>query len=247
MTATTHRNVRRRLALALAVLATVLTAPALASPAAARTGDGRPGTGEAYSRPAPPRQVGAPLPVSYTGSAGQLVVVRADCRTCTSATLQAWTVTGAGWGIPITGPIRAKVGERGVGAAYEDSRLTPLGVWDLTQAFGIKSNPGTSMPYFVAGMHDYWDDRSGSPTYNMHVRDPYRPAGESLGGAGAVYDYAVVMGVNPGRVPGGGSGFFLHVTDGRPTLGCVAIPAEPLVRILRWLHPAQHPQMVVTL
>lgn len=62
-----------------------------------------------------------------------------------------------------------------------------------------------------------------------------------------MYTYAVVMGVNPNRVPYGGSAFFLHVTDGRPTAGCVAIDQASLVTIMRWLNPAAHPQMVVAL
>ncbi|GAB78934.1 L,D-transpeptidase catalytic domain [Austwickia chelonae] len=219
-------------------------------PVQARVGGGdRPDPSTAYSSEQPRTLdgLGSPLPVRDTGRARQLVVVRADCRTCTSATLQAWEVIAPGRGMPVTPPVRAKVGERGVGAAYENSRTTPLGTYALTEAFGRQPDPGTRMPYFVAGPYDYWDDDSGSPTYNLHVRSPWRPAGESLGGAGAVYDYAVVMGVNPDRRPYGGSGFFLHVTDGRPTLGCVAIDAPALVQILRWLSPSAHPQIVVTL
>ncbi len=51
------------------------------------------------------------------------------------------------------------------------------------------------------------------------------------------YDYAAVMGVNLARVPGAGSAFFLHVSTGRATAGCVAIPSVNVVGILRWLKP----------
>ncbi|WP_162872936.1 L,D-transpeptidase family protein [Austwickia chelonae] len=244
-----HRRVRRSRGV-LPFLSALLALFAVGLPAQARVGgDERPDPATAYSSEHKRTLdgLGSSLPVPYSGAARQLVVVRADCRACTSATLQAWEVIGPGRGVPVTPPVRAKIGERGVGAAYENSRLTPLGTYDLTGAFGRQSDPGTRMPYFVAGLHDYWDDDSGSPTYNQHVYSPQRPAGESLGGAGAVYDYAVVMGVNPARRPYGGSGFFLHVTDGRPTLGCVAIDAPTLVRILRWLAPASRPQIVVTL
>ena len=197
-------------------------------------------------RPAP-LPVGSALPVSYAGSARQVITVKADCAACTSATLQAWDNLGTGRFMAVTGPVRAKIGARGVGAAYEGSDLTPLGTWNLPEAFGIQPNPGTRMPYFVAGPTDYWDGRSGLPTYNTHVRSSVPIEGENLLAAGWVYNYAVVMGVNPGRVPNGGSAFFLHVTDGRPTAGCVAIDQGSLVAILRWLDPAAHPQMVVAL
>lgn len=192
-------------------------------------------------------RVGVPLPVRYDGAGRQVIAVQADCGSCTSATLQAWDNLGGGRFMAVTGPLRAKIGARGVGPAYEGSNLTPLGTWDLTEAFGRVPNPGTAMPYFVAGPSDYWDGRPGSPTYNTHVRSAWPIVGENLRDAGWVYDYAVVMGVNQARVPYGGSGFFLHVTDGRPTAGCVAIEREALAAILRWLDPTARPQMVVTL
>jgi hypothetical protein len=37
--------------------------------------------------------------------------------------------------------------------------------------------------------------------------------------------------------PGGGSVFFLHVTENKPTQGCVSIPAGTLVSIMRWGRP----------
>jgi L,D-peptidoglycan transpeptidase YkuD (ErfK/YbiS/YcfS/YnhG family) len=44
-------------------------------------------------------------------------------------------------------------------------------------------------------------------------------------------------------VPGAGSAFFLHVSVGQPTAGCVAIDSSTLVSIMRWLNPAQHPRI----
>jgi L,D-peptidoglycan transpeptidase YkuD (ErfK/YbiS/YcfS/YnhG family) len=82
-----------------------------------------------------------------------------------------------------------------------------------------------------------------SPDYNTHQRCargtcPFNESrSENLYEQGAVYDHALVMGVNSQRVPGGGSAFFLHVTNGAPTAGCVAIPASTLVSIMRWVRP----------
>jgi len=42
-------------------------------------------------------------------------------------------------------------------------------------------------------------------------------------------------------VPGAGSAFFMHVSAGKPTAGCVSIPADDLKAVMAWLDPAQHP------
>jgi hypothetical protein len=63
--------------------------------------------------------------------------------------------------------------------------------------------------------------------------------------SGPVYDYAVNMAVNPQRIPGKVSGIFLHVTDGNPTWGCVAIGREEMKSILTWLDPAADPRITV--
>ena len=48
-------------------------------------------------------------------------------------------------------------------------------------------------------------------------------AGENLSAAGAVYDHAVVIDYNAGGSPRAGSAYFLHLTNGAATAGCVAI------------------------
>jgi L,D-peptidoglycan transpeptidase YkuD (ErfK/YbiS/YcfS/YnhG family) len=46
---------------------------------------------------------------------------------------------------------------------------------------------------------------------------------------------------------GAGSAFFLHVTDGSATAGCVAVPQDTLVTLMRWLTPAAHPRILIGL
>jgi L,D-peptidoglycan transpeptidase YkuD (ErfK/YbiS/YcfS/YnhG family) len=46
-------------------------------------------------------------------------------------------------------------------------------------------------------------------------------------------------------VPGAGSAFFLHVTVGAPTQGCISIAQPQLVRLLRWLSPQRHPRILI--
>lgn len=181
-------------------------------------------------------------PLAYWGSARQLITVVADSASATTATLTAWERTDAGWR-SVVGPITAFVGAAGIGQASEGSTRTPAGVWNLGQAFGRQPNPGTAMPYFQTDSNDWWNGNVNSPAYNTHVRQAANPGGasENLYGAGAVYDYAIDMGYNTARVPGAGSAMFLHVTDGTPSAGCVAIDRASLIRILQWLDPGKAP------
>jgi hypothetical protein len=48
----------------------------------------------------------------------------------------------------------------------------------------------------------------------------------------------------PARTDKGG-GIFLHVTNGRPTAGCVAIGGRGMRRTLRWLDPGAQPRIVI--
>jgi len=183
------------------------------------------------------------LPIAYSGSANQVLTVVAAPGS-SDATLQAWRRVSGGWA-SVLGPVPAKVGPTGIGQASEYSANTPAGTYSLTQAFGRQANPGTALPYFQTGGLDWWDENPSSPTYNLHVVQPQSPGGnsENLYGAGPVYDEAVVIDYNTARVPGAGSGFFLHVTNGSPTAGCVAIAQPDLVAIMQFLNPGQHPDI----
>jgi L,D-peptidoglycan transpeptidase YkuD (ErfK/YbiS/YcfS/YnhG family) len=68
---------------------------------------------------------------------------------------------------------------------------------------------------------------------------------ENLYDSGPVYDYAVNIAVNPQRIPGKVSGIFLHVTDGTPTWGCVAIGRSEMKSLLTWLDPAANPRITI--
>ena len=46
-------------------------------------------------------------------------------------------------------------------------------------------------------------------------------------------------------IAGRGSAIFLHDDTGRPTNGCVSLPPAELDLVLRWLDPAQGPQIVI--
>ncbi|MBV9820747.1 MAG: L,D-transpeptidase family protein [Actinobacteria bacterium] len=186
----------------------------------------------------------APQPAAAATQPNQVITVQAASSSSTTAKLDLWQRSSLGGFWHAAGPVTAYVGERGVGHTSEGKAITPAGVFGLTQAFGNKANNGTKLPYFQAGPRDWWNGESSSPAYNTHVVQANSPGpnSENLYYTGAVYAHAVVIDYN--RFPvvkGAGSAFFLHIANGQPTLGCVAVPSASLDSIMRWLNPAAHP------
>lgn len=199
----------------------------------------------ALSAVAAPASATGRLP--YNSLAQQMVSVVADSPAATTATLTTWQRSGPLWE-QVTAPVQAFVGKDGIGQASETTTHTPAGVWNLTEAFGIQPNNGTRLPYFQATTSDWWVSDVNSPYYNTHrVCAPgtcpfNEAAGEDLGTVGTAYNHAVVIDYNRSpAVPGKGSAFFLHVSTGKPTAGCISIPSADLDAVMRWLDPAKHP------
>ncbi len=150
----------------------------------------------------------------------------------------------------------AHVGADGLSTSPSEYRsATPIGSFTLTQAFGYYSDPGTALPYVHTTPSDWWISQPGS-LYNTHQRCVSGCAftrgnpNEHLYYETPYYNYAVVIDYNTRNAPGGvrqgaGSAFFLHVTDGYATAGCVAIPQTKLVSLMRWLTPSAHPRILI--
>ncbi len=134
----------------------------------------------------------------------------------------------------------------GVPSGHTQYLYSPQGSYSVTESFGVY-NPGTALPYRVVDGDDWWVSDVNSPRYNQYVRCARgtcgfdESAGENLYDVGAAYDYAVVMDYNRGGTTGAGSAFFLHVSNGAPTAGCVAVDAGMMRRILGWLDPGSRP------
>lgn len=193
----------------------------------------------------------AALPVAYDGPAGQVVTVVVPTSSSTTAVLTAWDRAGSGW-VRALGPFHAYVGADGIGEAAEAVPRTPAGVWRLTQAFGIRPSNGTRLPYRQVTLWDWWVGDSRSPLYNMPFLCPPglcpfdERVSEQLGTVGYAYDHSVVIDYNRWpALPGRGSAFFLHVATGEPTAGCVAIAADHLGAVMRWLDPGRHPVIAI--
>lgn len=193
-----------------------------------------------FIQPGTPAVPGAP-------ETGQMIMVTAPVATSTTATLTAFEKDAEGKWKPVIGPTKAFLGEKGMGKAQDNVYRTPEGTFPLDQAFGRQENPGTKMKYFQTTPRDWWDSNEKSPTYNTHVVSDTSPGGDSenLYNTGPMYDYAVNINHNPSRTPGDASAIFLHVTDGNPTMGCVAIEREKMIEILKWLDPAKNPKITI--
>jgi L,D-peptidoglycan transpeptidase YkuD (ErfK/YbiS/YcfS/YnhG family) len=228
---------------------------ARAEPSPAAAGPSEPAA-TTTAAPAPPPQppaapAGGVLPLGLAPErSSQVVTVVAPSAGATRAQLTAWQRGPTGW-TAVLGPVTARVGSAGVGQASETSTRTPAGTFTLSEAFGRSGNPGTALPYRVIDTQDWWVSDVASPLYNQHTRCapgscPFdESAGENLWAEGSVYDLAVVIDYNRGGTPGAGSAFFLHVSNGAPTAGCVAIDRGSLAALMRWLTPGARPLIAI--
>lgn len=183
--------------------------------------------------------VGAPWFAPSVGNATQVISVVGVGGS--DAKLDVYQRGASGWQSVAAG-IPAHVGSAGLAPqAKSGYPATPMGVFALPFAFGTAPNPGGGLKYVQVGPDHWWSGDDRSPTFNtmqvcQKAQCPFdTSASENL--QIPEYKHAVVMGVNPGRVPGKGAAFFFHTTDGGPTAGCVAIDDGALVQIIRWLRP----------
>jgi L,D-peptidoglycan transpeptidase YkuD (ErfK/YbiS/YcfS/YnhG family) len=175
---------------------------------------------------------------------GEVITVEAATALSQTAVFRTWMLTSSGHYAQVFPPDVANVGVNGVRATREGLGRTPVGVFALTHAFGNQPNNGTRLPYTFVGPSDWWDENPASPHYNRLVVSTVSPGGnsENLYYSGEAYAHAVVINYNMNPVVrGAGSGFFLHVSMGVPTQGCVSIPLGDLDRVMRWLNPSMHP------
>lgn len=188
--------------------------------------------------------VAPPASRAATAPYRQVITVEASSPDAVTAVVRVWQRDAEGRFVQVMAPEIAWVGVHGVGPTREGAGRTPVGVFTLTRAFGNQPNNGTRLPYTYVGPNDWWDEDPASREYNQMVVSSVSPGGasENLYDAGRAYAHAVVINYNTGPVvPGAGSGFFLHVSFGAPTEGCVAVPEGYLNRVMRWLDPKEHP------
>lgn len=130
----------------------------------------------------------------------------------------------------------AFIGRNGTGKTVEGDMKTPLGVFGVRRAFGIRPNPGTSLPYLRITDSIYACDREGQ-WYNTIVDTAV--TGVPCGGEHMVemrpeYYYGLELDYNADNVYPAGSAIFVHCKGVKPyTAGCVALDAGMMKRILK--------------
>jgi L,D-peptidoglycan transpeptidase YkuD (ErfK/YbiS/YcfS/YnhG family) len=212
-----------------------------------------------------------PSRLAHVGTAGQVIVVTAPSWRSTHATLRAYERDGNGGWREVVAATPARLGWSGLYLAAQrrqGSGKTPAGTFAIPSAFGRLPDPGTDLPYTQFDRNDAWTYNPRNPyTYNVFQTADvswasYGSYVEELWGYGRQYRYVAVLDYNlpegPIRTDGegirrttvpantkAGGGIFLHVTDGRSTAGCIAIPQDVMRGVLDWLDPARKPVIVV--
>lgn len=141
---------------------------------------------------------------------------------------------------------------RGGACAAMDKRegdgCTPLGVWPIRGVLlrpGKMEAKGICLPWRWVREGDGWSDDPADHAYNRPVQLPRPFSAENLLRDDDAYDVIVVLGHNDAPpVPGKGSAIFFHLSEGRPTAGCVAVERVDMLKLLRLLMPGDVMEIV---
>lgn len=132
----------------------------------------------------------------------------------------------------------AYVGENGLNKKRQGDRKTPVGIYNITMAFGRKKSPGTSgISYKKLNKYHYWSAEKATYNRFIDVRKLGRRymQGEHLIDYNPWYNYALALDYNKKCVYLKGSGIFLHCTGkGRTyTMGCIAVSEKNMKKIVK--------------
>lgn len=215
-----------------------------------------------------------PTRLAHVGDARQLVVVTSRSNPSSYASLRTYQLGANGTWTERFAAMPARVGYAGwvpAASRVQDTGTTPQGTFRLTEAFGLRANPGTRLRYRPVDGNDYWvGDQRDARTYNMwqgsaSARRTWRTGeAERLAAYPTQYEYAAVIDFNrPATAtvkwdgtrgqwytttPAStrrGSAIFLHVNGAGSTAGCVSLRRADLLAVLTWLDPAQRPRIVM--
>lgn len=139
-------------------------------------------------------------------------------------------------------------GSCAAGDKREGDGCTPLGIWPIRGVLlrpGKVTASGITLPWRWVRAQDGWSDDPADPAYNRPVRLPRAFSAESLIRTDDAYDVIVVLGHNDAPpVPGQGSAIFFHLSEGRPTAGCVAVDRADMLRLIPRLTPGDAMEIV---
>jgi L,D-peptidoglycan transpeptidase YkuD (ErfK/YbiS/YcfS/YnhG family) len=140
----------------------------------------------------------------------------------------------SGWNLIVA--TDAYIGQRGLGKEKEGDLKTPIGEFNVTQAFGKQWNPGTTLKYIYIDNNTYACDED-CKYYNQIIdakKTKHKCKGEHLIDYIPQYNYALCINYNPYNVFPNGSNIFIHVKGERAyTAGCIAVDEQSMITILQ--------------
>lgn len=157
---------------------------------------------------------------------------------------------GLAWGRGVEG-----TDEPGIHKHEHDGRA-PAGVFDIGKIYTYDAAlpSGANYPFHQVTAADAWVDDTASPNYNRFVTipDPGHPPAwfdtMKMRHGDFAYHWLVEIRHNSDPpVSGEGSAIFFHIRRGetRPTSGCTTMAEPELVKLIRWLNAADHPEYVL--
>lgn len=186
------------------------------------------------------------------GVSSQVLLVRNANPAAIDVRISPWERQNGRWQRPFD-PMDGVIGRNGFappGKKREGDGRTPTGIFALGTVFGYEPSLPTRMPYRQATVDDLWIDDIEAADYNRWVRRGTTQAAsfERLKRDDDLYKYGIVVEYNTSPViKGQGSAIFFHLwrAQGVSTAGCIALSADDLMRIIKWLDPAAKPLVVL--
>ncbi|MFJ8637154.1 hypothetical protein [Streptomyces sp. NPDC093568] len=233
-----------------ATIATAALGSLLAVATLTACGGGNDGGAEA-GKPAPGRSSATPDPTRLPGigdrwqrripaDSRQVVAVYGAGKDSPDSTVVLYTRRGSSAATSAWDRVRGWPGHNGKKGwttdHHEGDKRSPVGVFTLSDAGGVREDPGARLPYtrsaaFAAPRwwsKAYWHDFDYviAIDYNRvkgtPPNDPTRPEGEHKGG-----------------------GIWLHMDHGSGTSACVSVAESAMRYLLRTLDPDRHPVVVM--
>ena len=128
------------------------------------------------------------------------------------------------------------VGKNGLGKTGEGDGKTPIGTLHPLTAFGVKPNPGTTMPYIDVKPTTYACDEN-CEYYNQIIdtaETKHDCKGEEMYSYQPQYNYGIATDFNKECIYPNGSAIFIHVKGTKTyTGGCIAFDEDRMVEILK--------------
>ncbi len=133
---------------------------------------------------------------------------------------------------------KSYVGQNGINKKKQGDCKTPVGIYNITMAFGRKKSPGTAgISYTKLNKYHYWSTEK--ETYNTFIDvrtlDRKQMDGEHLINYNPWYNYSLALDYNKKCTYLKGSAIFLHCVGGGRTytMGCIAISEKNMKTIIK--------------